>query len=241
MKTLLIPLSACALLLSALAQQYGSNQPIGTDPGNQSDLSRIIQAGVNAFTGGQQQGSISLDQVTSNWNQKAREAARQMFDKYGAPQEVTSQRLIWHNNGPWKMTEVVNEDIPHGFPVQHSDVLKQTLAFDVPAEMFTDLAKFDGSIIAERTKGELSARCDREEHNFIALNLANDVITGRLSVQQARSRYSDLVQAVRQGQQPTYATGVQFNLPVSSRTGDPDRPGQSVNSNNNNIWLRIGC
>jgi hypothetical protein len=29
-----------------------------------------------------------------------------MMDKYGLPQEVTATHLVWHNNGPWKMTIV---------------------------------------------------------------------------------------------------------------------------------------
>ena len=39
----------------------------------------------------------------------------------------------------------------------------------------------DGSVSVHRTVGEISAKCDFEGANFLALNLANDVITGKYS------------------------------------------------------------
>lgn len=229
MKTFVALVSPLILALSVSAQQ-----PIGADPERGSDISRMLRAGVEAFTGGQRQGGVSLQQVTANWNETARTAAKQMYDKYGAPQEVTANRLIWRDNRPWKSTVVINEEVPHNFPVAHNDVLEQTLAIDVPVEKYTELAQFDGSVTASRTTGELAASCDREENNFIALNLASDIIAGKLNVQQARQRLAELAQAVKNGQQPTYATGIQFNLPVSTRTGDADH------GNNRQSWQRIG-
>lgn len=214
--------------------QIGSTNQTQNPPRN--DLSSLLRAGLQAFAGNNQQGQISLDQVTRNWNATARAAAKQMFDKYGAPQEVTANRLVWRDNRPWKSTTVMNQDVPHNFPVEHSDVLVQTLAIDVPVEKFTELAQFDGSVSANRTNGELTAACDREENNFIALNLASDVINGQLSVPQARQRLTELAQAVKNGQQAAYATGIQFSLPVSTRTGDADHP----SSNERRDWQKIG-
>jgi hypothetical protein len=113
-------------------------------------------------------------------------------------------------------------------------VLIQVLAIDVPVERFSDLAQFDGSVTASRTNGELIAACDREENNFIALNLASDVINGKLSVQQARQRLTELAAAVKNGQQPGYASDIRFSLPVSNRTGDPDR------AETRRDWQQIG-
>lgn len=211
MKTITAFLLAGALASTAVAQ---SNDP----------LSNLLRAGVNAFAGNPQQQQTSLAQVTANWNETARTAARQMFEKYGPPQEVTMNRLVWHENRPWKRTEVINQDVQHNFPSQHVDVLKQTLAIDVPVEKFGDIAAFDGSLSANRTAGEFTASCSREEHNFIALNLASDIITGRLTVPQARQRLAELVQETDRGQRVAYASDVRFSLPVSNRTGDADRP-----------------
>lgn len=229
MKTSLWLLSFVALAVSASAQ------------GNRSNLGDILRQGLNAFAGNQQQGQVSLQQVTANWNDTARSAAKAMYDKYGAPQEVTTNRLVWHDNRPWKTTAVVNQEVQHNFPVQHNDVLVQTLAIDVPADRYDELAQFDGSIVANRTAGELTVACDKEENNFIALNLAADLVNNRLSLQQARQRLVELVAAAKDGQRPSYATDIRFSLPVSSRTGDPDRGDSgNGNANNSNDWRQIG-
>jgi hypothetical protein len=53
----------------------------------------------------------------------------------------------------------------------------------VPVEKFTSLAQFDGSVVVERTAGDISARCRDEQANFLALNLTYDVVTRAKSVQ----------------------------------------------------------
>ena len=40
------------------------------------------------------------------------------------------------------------------------------------------MTAYDGSVILERTKGEMSAWCDLEGANFLAISLANDVASG---------------------------------------------------------------
>lgn len=69
------------------------------------------------------------------------------------------------------------------------------LTVRVPPDKFDDLALYDGSVIVERTKGEISARCDQEPMNFLALNLAHDIITGKRSVGDARKTYAEKAMA----------------------------------------------
>jgi hypothetical protein len=88
----------------------------------------------------------------------------------------------------------------------------------VPPERFDELAQFDGSVIPNRTKGELSAFCDAEEANFLALNLANEIIRGKRSVRDARRYYAEAMRALKHG---TYKQGFLFDVPVIAR-GDPD-------------------
>ncbi len=44
-----------------------------------------------------------------------------------------------------------------------------------------------------RTDGEISAKCDFEGANFLALNLAHDIITGKKTVQAARDFYTKAI------------------------------------------------
>ncbi len=53
--------------------------------------------------------------------------------------------------------------------MKHTDLLEQFIDYKVPLDKYDDLAKFDGSVGVNRTKGELSARCDAEAHNLLAL------------------------------------------------------------------------
>jgi hypothetical protein len=89
----------------------------------------------------------------------------------------------------------------------------------VPPDKFDALAAYDGSVIAERTKGELAARCDMEEADFLALNLAHDIVTGVRSAAQARQFYAEVMQEKRSTE---YLQGLRFQLPRTAQ-GGPDR------------------
>jgi hypothetical protein len=87
----------------------------------------------------------------------------------------------------------------------------------VPPEKFSDVAKYDGSVIVERTKGEMSALCDMEELNMLAINLANDVVTGKKSVSDARDFYAKTAMVFKQGKMDPYVPKLQFQ-PESNET-----------------------
>jgi hypothetical protein len=53
--------------------------------------------------------------------------------------------------------EVVNQA-----PNPYTDFLEQFIDYKTPADKFDAQAVYGGSVIAERRKGELSARCDNK-------------------------------------------------------------------------------
>jgi len=167
----------------------------------------------------------TVEGIIANWKATPQEVARTVIAKYGMPQEATAMRLVWHNNGPWKRTELVNEEIPHSFPKQHPDMLKQTISYQVPTDKFDELAEYDGSVIAERTKGEISARCDKEEANFLALNLADDIVKGKKSVKDARKFYAETILEMKN---MDYTKGFLFQVSKSEQ-GDADKPAMMNN------------
>jgi hypothetical protein len=160
-----------------------------------------------------------VEKIISNWKATPQEVARTVMGKYGMPQEATEMRLIWHNNGPWKRTELINEEIPHNFPKPHPDMLKQTISYQVPIDKYDDLAEYDGSVIVERTRGEIAARCDKEEANFLALNLANEIAIGKRSAKDARKMYAE---AIKEMKHPEYMKGFLFQV-SNGMQGDADR------------------
>lgn len=187
-------------------------------------LASLAVFGALVVTTAMAQTQMSLDEVLESWPETPRDVAMTIMDKYGQPDGVTESMLIWHDTGPWKRTIVYRDVVQHNFPVPHPDLLEQTIDYQVPVEMFDDLAAYDGSVIAERTKGELAARCDKEAANFLAINLAHDVVTGQRTVEEARQFYAETIEAVMNGETPPYTQGFQFELP--SGTPDPDQPAQ---------------
>jgi hypothetical protein len=163
----------------------------------------------------------------SGWLDEPQKAAHKMMSKYGEPDEVTTNRLVWNGAGPWKRIVLVNEEIPHNFPMPHHDMLEQFIDYKVPPMRFDELARYDGSVIVERTKGEMSARCDKEEANFLAINLANDVATGRRTVEGARKFYANTIMALKKmrpnAEQKRYTSGFTFQV-RRGMTADKDRP-----------------
>ena len=167
---------------------------------------------------------LKAEQVIAPWKPKPAEVARTMIKKYGQPQEVTSNRLVWHRKGPWKFTELVNEEVPHSFPMAHTDMLYQSIAYRIEPEKADELIQYDGSIILERTKGEIAARCDKEEANFLAINLAHDIATGKRTVDDARRFYAESIQTMMKTGKPNeYLQGFRFTPPTGDQ-GDPDKP-----------------
>ena len=165
--------------------------------------------------------AMAADSVIAAWPATPKEVAMKTIAKYGQPNEATPTMLVWHDNGPWKKTVVFREEVKHDFPVPHTDLMQQWIAYKVPLDKYDEMAEYDGSVVIERTTGMISARCDKEEANFLAINLANDIATGRKSVAEARAFYADAVARSMKGEKPQYMQGLQFR--ASSGTADPDK------------------
>lgn len=170
---------------------------------------------------GQAQQQSKASQVIQNWKPEAKKAAQKVIETYGEPDEVTDRRLVWHDNAPWKRTEVINEEIEHNFPMPHHDMVYQTVDYDVPVEKASELLEMTGSLIIDRVKGELTARCDKEEANFLSINLAHQIVEGEITSEEGREKYAqamkdkkhpELLQdfAFAPPQQPQNDPGVEF-------------------------------
>lgn len=166
------------------------------------------------------------NEYTEGWPENSKKAAKSIIDKYGEPDESTKSMLIWNNTGPWKKIIVYREEVEHLFPMEHKDVLEQVIDFKVPLDKYDDLASYDGSVIIERTKGEISARCDKEAANYLALNLANDIINGERNIQDARKFYHETIMKVMKGETPEYTKKLMFEAHQNS--ADPDKPMMSA-------------
>lgn len=181
-------------------------------------------------------GLATAESIIAKWPARPRMGAAVMMAKYGAPQEVSSEKLVWHDKAPFKRIMVTRQEFPHDFPLPHMDFIEHTITYNVPQDKVGDLIAFDASSTINRTAGELSARCDLEGHNVLTLNLDHDIVTGKKSVEQARRAFGEIVVADVKGEHPPYVESLQFQ-PAADRAacfadepvipGAPRRPGKA--------------
>lgn len=156
----------------------------------------------------------------ASWPEESREAAQLVIDRYGEPQEVTPSFLVWFEPGPWRRIVASAALDAHEFPAPHNDSVQSVICYQVPPAKVSDLAHFDGSVVVDRTQGEVSARCHDEEANNLALNLMHDIVIGQRSVQEARDYYAKEFLDYRRGKPTPYMN--ELRVPQQEATNDPD-------------------
>ncbi len=160
-------------------------------------------------------------QLIQDWPEPARESAQLVIDTYGEPSEATGTQLTWHDAGPWKRVVAQRAFWEHRFPAPHTDSVETFLDYQVPVAKVSDLAAFDGSVMVERTTGEVSARCHDEQANSLALNLMHDILAGDKTVQEARDYYALEFLDARRKRPTPYMDGLRFQTSTGPAT-DPD-------------------
>jgi hypothetical protein len=156
-------------------------------------------------------GTMDTTQSHNEWRQKRVESANQgmsdwanvtadaMVEKYGPPDRVETLRLVWENRGPWKKI-MVWDGIGY-FQNQDggSNNLQEVIAYAVPADKRDDLLRFSRGIFVSPDGSELSSRSTGEDRNFLALNLADRIIKGELTPQDARVEYLHEIELAESG------------------------------------------
>jgi hypothetical protein len=160
---------------------------------------------------------MNYENIIQSWPTESKEAAELVIESRGEPDEVSETKLIWHNVSPLKRIVANKKFKKHNFPAPHIDAVESVIAYDVPLEKVSQLASYDGSVTYRRTAGELSAECHDEQANFLALNLANDIIEGNKTIGEARTYYSKEFLDSRRGKPAPYMEKLRF-----SPTGSPN-------------------
>jgi hypothetical protein len=167
----------------------------------------------------QAQQTTGVQKIIADWPEPSKKAAEDMLRQYGQPAGTTPNKLIWENEGPWLEIIVFKQPHPHDWPMPHQDVLFQTIEYQVPVEKVGDLAQFDKAIVPMLTRGTLSAMCDNQGANYLALNLAHRLLTGETTVAQARSTYEQSVKEFKAGNPPVAMQKLMFTPPKGQAYG----------------------
>jgi hypothetical protein len=158
----------------------------------------------------------------AGWPQRTQRLGAQLVTKYGPPKDVSERQVTWYENGPWKRTTLYKEEITHNFANVHQDVLEQTINYRVPLDKVAALATYNGSVVVSRTRGEISSSSDSEDTNFLALNVADDIVRGERDVEQGMAHYAQLIRAKMIKEPERDLQGLKFTPPRSSAdTADP--------------------
>ena len=160
-------------------------------------------------------------QLVQDWPDESREAAQLVLDAHGEPDEATGSQLIWNRRGPWKRIIASKAFYRHDFPAPHTDSVECVIDYRVPPEKASEVAEFDGSVVIERTAGEVSARCHDEQANLLALNLVHDIVTGSKDVREAREYYAQEFLDFRRKEPTPYMESLRFS-PADPQSMDPD-------------------
>jgi hypothetical protein len=171
--------------------------------------------------------------VTANWAGYARTLAEDLMTKYGPPNQIDHDRLVWNNNGPWERT-VVWDGTSYYDSQLGSDILEQTVFYPVPAGKRPDLAQFSKSLRISENGTRMTVLSLSEESSFLTLNLAHEIIADLRSPTAARELYARTLQLAAAGKSSPYTQGLlfspkaQFSLPwpVQLR-GTPDEHSMS--------------
>lgn len=159
-------------------------------------------------------------EIIKDWGNDERETAQAIIDQYGEPDEATSKQLIWRDKGRWVEIIAYKDGTQHDFPFPHLDSVECVTAYRVPTGKLSEIDAFDGSVTVRRTQGLISARCQDEQANLLAINLSDDIIHSKKTSEQAKKAYVDIMIDYRAKRPTPYMDALQF--PEQKNTADAD-------------------
>jgi hypothetical protein len=161
------------------------------------------------------------ESVIQNWPGRSRSTARALIAKYGEPSRFSDNDLVWFKNGPWRKT-VVYRNSPLGF-MHGKDIVEQSIGYAVPEGKIAALKSFDSRIRYDKGNKELSSRAENESLNFLALNLADEIVNDKRNADEARDFYRKTTKLSESGKTSAYTDGFLFPLSVdNSSTQNPE-------------------
>ncbi len=165
-----------------------------------------------------QDGAVRSPQTSiQSWPAPSRALARALIVKYGTPHSFGEHALYWYDNGPWRRTVVHRDGTGGSFLRRGADILEQTAAYPVGADSAGELKEIAPGIYADAAAGEVTSRAESEAMNFLALNLAAEVLSRAMSEDDARRAYRRTRRLAGSGKSSPYLDGLAFE---TQRDGD---------------------
>jgi hypothetical protein len=150
--------------------------------------------------------------VIKDWPKRSSSEARMLIAKYGRPSRFDVDSLVWYGNGQWSKT-ILRRRSPRSFLGIHGrDILEQSISYAVPDDKIAALENFDTFVKYDRGTGELSSRATSEKLNYLALNLAAEIVADKWNADEARDFYAKTMRLSESGKSSAYLEGFVFPL-----------------------------
>lgn len=199
-------LRAAGLAFALIAASAGANAFAQADSATQTEDAAATPSG------------MATERIIAGWPKEVQATARLLIERYGQPSMTSDNRLMWTDNGPWRRTVLYRDGLTSAMLGNRRDHLEQVIAYRVPEDKVAELQRFDKRVEVNRDAGELSSRADSESMNFLALNLADDIVKGQRTAQGARGFYRKISSFEKAGKKSPYLEGLVFA--ASSRSGE---------------------
>lgn len=153
---------------------------------------------------------MPAEKLIDRWPSRSRTAAQITMARYGMPDEVGEDAMVWRANGPWKRTTVHRRAWLRYVFGAEPDCVENTVAYEVPARSLEDLARFDDRVSADPARAELSSRAGSEAVNYLTLNLADEIVNGKRTVAEAKAFRARIMRLADSGKSSPYLAGLLF-------------------------------
>lgn len=153
----------------------------------------------------------------SRWNDWSNLSLDAMVDRYGPPTRIESKRVVWEDKAPFKRIAVWDRMENFQGPGA-ADNIEQTIAYLVPDEARPALKAFSRRVGVSDDGTELSSISFSPERNLLTLNLADQVIRGTRSPQEASDFYELTLRLEAAGKSTPYTQRLLFVPPPLPET-----------------------
>ncbi len=141
------------------------------------------------------------EELIKRWPPRSRSAAALLLEKYGRPDQFDGNSLAWFGHGEWKRTIVRR---------RAKGLVEQTVGYLAPQDKLSDLKRFHQRLEVSPTAGEMTFSSPSEETNRLALNLADEVATGKRGPADARAAYLKTSRLALSGKTSPYLERLRF-------------------------------
>lgn len=138
------------------------------------------------------------------WPEASRIAVRGMTAKHGQPNLKDADSMTWYGLYRGRRTVIHLAD----------GTIEQVVLYRVPADKVSGLMSFDGDIVVDREKNELSVISGSVKTNFLLLNLSHDIASGYITTSAARELFQAMARRGKAGETVRYLSSIAFEAPL---------------------------